>query len=133
MATENLVLEYIGIAATAFIAGFGGAAKYFSSYEEKVNVKVDALGKDVKDMMTQHKLDVHDRLQQLGERIDESECLANDFQDKLGDQQTKLAVVESCQENTALQLGQIQRVTGDTNLKLDGLIRTLLESSKKNV
>ena len=110
------IVEWLGLAATVFVFGFGGAAAWFLRHE-----------RDVMATIVEHKKAVQERIEEAEKRLQQAECQADDVQERVHGHETKLAVVAACQENTSKHLDQIHRVTGDINSKLDGLIKTLLE------
>lgn len=90
--------DYVSLAVTAIIAGMGGAVGFFRNSNKKRDDRLDAMEKEMKEWDKLH-----------------------------AEHNTELAVVKTCQQNTAERLEKIDETTHDTNAKLDKLSDALTQ------
>lgn len=90
--------DWVGLAGTALLAGIGGAMAWFRTSTAKLHARMQTVEDEMKEW---------DRLHAA--------------------HTTQLAVVETCQQNTAERLGKIDETTRDTNAKIEHLNETLTQ------
>lgn len=95
--------EWFSAAVAAILAGLTGAMGWFNRTKKHMHARLAT----VEGKMEGHILD---------------------STTKHGDHQTKIAVLETCQENTARQLEQLNETTNDVNKKLDALISKFVDA-----
>ena len=90
--------DWFTVVATALVSGVGGAMAWFNSSNNKRDARMDFLEADMR-------------------KWDESHAKHS----------TEIAVMETCQENTARQLESIGQTTRDTNENLKELSQTVTQ------
>ena len=90
--------DWFALVATAILSGIGGAMGWFSASKRRM----------------------HDRITGV-------ETAMREWHEKHADHTTEIAVMKSCQENTAERLETINQTTRDTNESLKELSQTVTQ------
>lgn len=91
--------DWFAVAVAALISGVGGAMAWFSASTTRMTTRLDTMEADMEQWDQKHA--THD---------------------------TDIAVVKTCQENTARQLEEIRVTTRDTNENLKALSQTVTQA-----
>jgi ABC-type nickel/cobalt efflux system permease component RcnA len=90
--------DWFAVVSAALVSGVGAAMAWFSAGKNRMNARLDFLEADMRQWDQKH-----------------------------ADHTTEIAVVQTCQENTARQLEEIGITTRDTNENLKELSQTVTQ------